>query len=529
MLTDTLLRDAVAALPGAAATAVVWRSRGRLHVTVIVKATFAFAQGADMQRVAPQEILRDEVHHGKNPGRSVQFTSDLVPYLGRCDVLFTGHAYPEPGAAGTTAARLGVFRGDQALLDKTVAVRAGAERVPLDYEHAFGGMSVPDNPLGSAEPTVVDPTDPRRPAGFGPIARAWPARKQLLKATPRKVLEGAVAEIPDDLDWGYFQAAPADQRIGFLAGDEWIVMAGLLATEARAQMRLPGARGAARIHGLTALGWSEGHPLALVADVLRIDGEERRCTVVWRGNFAVPGKAELEAVRIVAGVEIAGQPLAWPASFDALRRDSGARAPDGRADPTATAALGEPRTSFLVSEAPPDATPFVASVAPDAVARSAGAAVRGPGTGTLALGESAASATLAIGDDEILEASPAPAVPFQPSSAPSPLATPGPVARREATGTLALSPDEDEPVPEARSVPTPAEVDPPGVAASWAQPPAALTPVVEPPPQRVPDLSRPPEARPGHAGVPAIVARAAPAGAMTFGAHFLAAMDAGRE
>lgn len=89
--------ESVLALPGSAASAVVFRHRRSLQVTVIAKATFAFAPDADMPCVAPEPVVRSEVHHGKNPTKSVRRTTDLAPYLARADVVFTGHAHAPPG------------------------------------------------------------------------------------------------------------------------------------------------------------------------------------------------------------------------------------------------------------------------------------------------------------------------------------------------------------------------------------------------------------------------------------------------
>ncbi len=99
MAPKVLAPDAVTSAAGSAAAAVVWRLEGRLHVTVIVKSTFAFAQDAAMTRVEPQPILRAEVHHGKHPTRSVQFTSDLVPYLPR--PTSSSPDMPTPAPAGS--------------------------------------------------------------------------------------------------------------------------------------------------------------------------------------------------------------------------------------------------------------------------------------------------------------------------------------------------------------------------------------------------------------------------------------------
>ena len=77
--------------------------------------------------------------------------------------------------------------------------------------------------------------------------------------------------------------------------------------------RLPGARGIARIHGLAAFGVTEGQPLALHADTLRIDTDEELCTITFRGTFPVTDEDALGDVTIAVGVETPGRPIAWPA------------------------------------------------------------------------------------------------------------------------------------------------------------------------------------------------------------------------
>ncbi|MDC0744595.1 DUF2169 family type VI secretion system accessory protein [Polyangium mundeleinium] len=375
-----MLVDGVAAispLPGAEAGVVAFRTGGVLHATVITKATFAFAPDAPMPRVPPQPLLRDEVHHGENPARSVRFTSDLVPYLARADVLFTGHGH-------ATAARLQVHAGERVLLDKTLLLKdsRGVQRIPIVYERAYGGSDVSDNPLGTGarfdegEPTILTPGDPRRPAGFGPIARAWPARKRLLGATPRSALEGRIAEIPPGFDGAYFQAAPLDQQIELLRGDEHIVLEGLHPTLPRLVTRLPGLRGLARLHGLAAFGIPDGQPMDLCLDTLRIDGDEQQCTVVCRRWIKLPHERALEALRVVAGVEVAGEPLAW---FDPPWRAAGPPPSSGKRGPLPTSTLALPpdvqeappprpalpfRTGFLSAQQPEVAAPPPSPVAP---------------------------------------------------------------------------------------------------------------------------------------------------------------------
>ncbi|WP_437818740.1 DUF2169 domain-containing protein [Sorangium sp. So ce1078] len=336
--------DIVTALPGAEAAAVSWRTQGRRYITILVKASFAFTPGAAMWRTEPQEILRAEVHHGKNPARSVRFTGDLAPYLGRADVLFTGDAHAPDGAqVQSLPVRLAIFGASGCALDKRLLVRDKKpfQRMPLVYEKAVRGANGCENPFGvepnGGEVIVVDPRDPARPAGFGPIARAWPARKRLLGKTRRETLEGPDAEIPAGFDWSYFQAAPPDQQIDFLRGDEWIVLENLHPAAPRLEMRLPKARGVARIEGLSASAATGGETLELCADTLRIDGAEQRCTVVWRQIVPVPGEDALAAVRIAAGVAIDGEEIAWPdLRLERARRAEAAQPPAPRNGPEGT-------------------------------------------------------------------------------------------------------------------------------------------------------------------------------------------------
>jgi hypothetical protein len=73
--------------------------------------------------------------------------------------------------------------------------------MPVVYERAVGGPGEP-NPVGTETPNLVDSQDARRPAGFGPISRFWPARRRLLGKIDKKVIEGPIAEIADAMPSG---------------------------------------------------------------------------------------------------------------------------------------------------------------------------------------------------------------------------------------------------------------------------------------------------------------------------------------
>jgi hypothetical protein len=305
----------------AACGTVVWRFRGQLRVTAIVKATFSLVPGGAMELEDPDDIHVAEVHHDGDPAASLWAGSDLAPFRLLADIVAVGHAYVPPSGG---AVRLGVFHERTALVDKSIQVAvddtasSGApEPVPLRYERAFGGKNSSTNPVGTGRsarsplPNLIDAGDPRRAIGFGPIARSWPSRRRLLGELELGALEQEVVEVPSKFDWAYFQAAPPGQVVDFLRGDEWIVLEGMHPEHPVLQTYLPGPVGAGRIYGL---GEVDGPPvpIAFRADNLHIDADRGRCSLTWRASFSVPDEEVLSRLIVLAGVEFAGYPIAWP-------------------------------------------------------------------------------------------------------------------------------------------------------------------------------------------------------------------------
>jgi uncharacterized protein YjbI with pentapeptide repeats len=310
----------------ASAGALAWRWQGALRLTILVKATFDLIPDGEMTLAPPDPIATAEAHHENNPTRSIRAASDLAPRLPRAEITLVGHAVAPAGRPAPVATvRLALLREAEVLVDKKLLVygdrSAGApkpfDRMPLTWERALGGIGWDNNPLGVGvrggkrvdPPThnVVAPDDPHRSAGFGPIARAWPERKRLLAGADRKKLDAPIAEVPDGFDFAYFQTAPADQRCDAIRGGELLVLEGMHAHFARIKTRLPRVSAAARVHALTGV-----TTLPLAADTLRVDTDAMRCAIVFRGAIEVPDEASLAAMRVEAGVELPGAPIAWP-------------------------------------------------------------------------------------------------------------------------------------------------------------------------------------------------------------------------
>lgn len=314
----------VTAVSPVAAEIVACRHGGVLWATVVVKATFQLVPGQDARRVAPVPLVREDEPRAQ--GGSLVRARETAPHLPSTGVVLTGHAWAKGGGvAPSMSVRLGIAR-EKALLDKTLHVFGprllGASslvepfrKMPLIYENAAGGPGVWTNPVGiggpdvRALPCVVDPRDPRRPAGFGPISAAWMPRRGYLGETESTALSEPVFEVAPGFDWRYFQAAPADQLLDGVRGDEWIVLDGMHPTHARVQSRLPQARAVAMLRGE---GDSE-RPIELRADTLVIDADDLLVSIVWRGRFAVGSPEVLAAARVFAGVSLPGHPIEWPA------------------------------------------------------------------------------------------------------------------------------------------------------------------------------------------------------------------------
>jgi uncharacterized protein YjbI with pentapeptide repeats len=296
----------------------LYRHRGSLHLTVIVKARFAYTpDGAATILPAPAIVVRDR-NYGRSAHRSVGAASDLAPRLPGAQIIVFGHAYAPPGELALAGAIRLVVGRTGTLLDKTLQVVAGSvdgarqpyQKLRVAYERA---LQSDDNPVGLTAqdglPTLLDAAHPLLPAGFGPLSRYWPARRDLLGALDRGELDRAIPEFPEDFDWSYFQAAPADQRLDALVGDEWILLDGMHPALPRVRFELPSAAAAAR---LTVAG-SAALALDLALDTVVIDADLQSFDLAFRGGAPLAGdESDLARVSVVAGLALPGTPLVWP-------------------------------------------------------------------------------------------------------------------------------------------------------------------------------------------------------------------------
>jgi len=136
--------------------------------------------------------------------------------------------------------------------------------VPLAWANAFGGPGFEQNPAGKGiEPVkrsdgtervplpnlehpawlIGSPADRPEPAGFGPLDMLHPVRQRKTGTYNQRWLEERWPWFPDDMNYEYFNAAPADQYLdGFFTGEESIEIVGMHPDFPVLRSRLPRVR-----------------------------------------------------------------------------------------------------------------------------------------------------------------------------------------------------------------------------------------------------------------------------------------------
>jgi hypothetical protein len=148
--------------------------------------------------------------------------------------------------------------GNRQITGARVSPPAPFTTMPIDWAHAFGGASFAANPVGKgavpidgtdgqvyAAPNVVDPKlageTNRTPSGFAPVDQMWPARARLGGTYDDAWLKQDFPGLPRDIDWRFFNCAPADQWLpDALIGDETYAFENLHPTQPLLHGRLPG-------------------------------------------------------------------------------------------------------------------------------------------------------------------------------------------------------------------------------------------------------------------------------------------------
>jgi hypothetical protein len=341
-------------------------------VTLIVKGTFRLrpdepAVAVDVADRAPFE--GDDIHLD-DLGRSLRYATDLAPMKLVGEVLLDATCHSPDGRPHTAcdvSFSLGPITkalrvtGDRAWHGAVASNPEPFEAMPIRWERAFGGLAIPENPLGrGAEPEEDDdgrvvhalpnveyfearvqaPGDRPRPAGFGPIAPDWQPRRGYQGTRDQRWAMKRAPLPPRDFDPRFHQAAPSDQQLaeGFFRGDEPLEATGLHPRYPVFKSALPGKRlrvfllVRSLVEAAPAEPAAEGAPppapaprtsfveIEMPLDTVFVDLEKDQLLCVWRRPVATTSALhpELEAV-YVAEEDLASEPKPPSAHFARFR------------------------------------------------------------------------------------------------------------------------------------------------------------------------------------------------------------------
>jgi hypothetical protein len=297
---------------------------GRPIVATLVKGTFELGADGRLRPAAEQQpVLFAGVFNGEPEVSSYRFEPEVAFVKPATDVALVGHAHAR--TRGQTESLVGLrvgtlskevlVTGDRvwqsSWLGKRIGPPAAFERIPLQWERAFGGWDrthedparhsyEPRNPVGvgyrakfaafqegAALPNIEEPDDRQtrwtgraQPAGFGFVGAHWQPRARFAGTFDERWAKTRKPRLPADFDRRFFNsAAPGLTAPGHLAGGESVVVqnaAPMTLTFALPSAAAPRCRLELR-HGPDV-------DLALKLDTVVIDADLMRVVLTWRAH-----------------------------------------------------------------------------------------------------------------------------------------------------------------------------------------------------------------------------------------------------
>jgi uncharacterized protein YjbI with pentapeptide repeats len=305
-------------------------------ITLIVKGTYSLSPGAPAALLPPEKQTPPggDRHYEDDPHAPLRYESDFAYFKPRADVLLAGHCHVPEGRsaqacrvtlqAGTISKSLMVF-GDRSWRRNRLGIREKSEPEPfkamaLRYENSFGGPGCGTNPVGRGHSIEGGPSetpeetiDPRLPnlerldgdrvvpwhpggipAGFGPLGRTGSERMALSGSYSDQWKRDRWPWLPEDFDWGYFNAAPPDQQVqGYLQGNETLYLENMHPRHSQWRAWLPGTRVRCFVSENPEAGpWFREITMAL--DTLWVDMDDPTLVLIWRGVATVASSDAME-------------------------------------------------------------------------------------------------------------------------------------------------------------------------------------------------------------------------------------------
>lgn len=315
-------------------TKVTSRRPPQLEMTLVVRGAFVLAPGEPLAPagepgdLVAQGAMSGETYRDEDAERAGEALTpdDFADFKLKADLLVRGTCHA-PGGKAVTECPVAFSVGDLQKTLRVVGRRVWSDslsgavasaplaftRMPVDYAHAFGGPGFGRNPSGKGLqdelPNVENPRQPVRargdrpePAGFGPLSSEWPSRKEKRgKEYGEKWKKTRAPFHAEDFDWSHFNAAPPDQQVDYLRGDEEVRFHNLHPKAQVVAARLPGLRVRAFVKDTS----QQLREIVMRLDTLFADLDQERLFLTWRGLETV----QTDDLADVATLLIADEPL----------------------------------------------------------------------------------------------------------------------------------------------------------------------------------------------------------------------------
>lgn len=315
---------------------------GRELLIVAIKATFQIPKNGEEPELADEQVpLTEADEFTGEPGYSATlYETDYAHRKQYCDVLLNGSAYA-PGGKPTNRVSVSLQVGkinksltvvgdrvwDRILLKTTPTLPIKFVRKKISYDVAYGGSDMdknnPDkvktylkNPIGvgyypisngknligkplSNTSEIGKPVKSKTgnyiPMSFGAIGRNYESRVAFAGTYNQKWLDNVAPFWPDDFDYRYFQAAPADQQIPYLKGGESLILQNL-SHSGFTKFLIP------RITMLVIFSPYSGENIVkeAVIDTVLIEPDHNRFMLTWRVSLSLR-KNCFELKQVIAG------------------------------------------------------------------------------------------------------------------------------------------------------------------------------------------------------------------------------------
>ena len=305
-------------------------------MTVALKASFRLAHGRVPTPLEEPLPFTGDLYRDDDPEGECLAASDFAWWKPQADLLLKGTCHA-PGGLPTGVCPVRFVVGDWTRTLLAFGPRnwkAGAAapevaepfvRLPLCWTESFGGAGFADNPVGRGFggeilPRLEDERRPMRqradtpaPAAFGPVNRAWPLRRRKTGSYGGDYVKARWPGLPLDFDWSYFNAAPAEQQVPYLKGDEKLIVQNVHPDEPIVGVRLPGWRPRCLVRQVLG-GLRRGDcevvlkELPLALDTLAVDMDAGTLSLVWRGLTEVADEELDDVLEIFVMVEALDAP-----------------------------------------------------------------------------------------------------------------------------------------------------------------------------------------------------------------------------